>query len=46
MIDLIIYAIPAFVLLLVLIAWDRIFGAFQGETERPRYGLELSRPAS
>jgi hypothetical protein len=23
----------------ILIVWDRIFGTFQGETERPRYGL-------
>jgi hypothetical protein len=23
----------------ILIVWDRIFGSFQGETERPRYGL-------
>ncbi|HEY6551692.1 MAG TPA: sterol desaturase family protein [Solirubrobacterales bacterium] len=23
----------------ILIIWDRIFGSFQGETERPRYGL-------
>ncbi len=23
----------------ILIIWDRIFGTFQGETERPRYGL-------
>jgi len=23
----------------ILIVWDRLFGSFQGETERPRYGL-------
>jgi sterol desaturase/sphingolipid hydroxylase (fatty acid hydroxylase superfamily) len=23
----------------ILIVWDRLFGTFQGETERPRYGL-------
>jgi len=23
----------------ILIIWDRIFGTFQGETERPKYGL-------
>jgi hypothetical protein len=23
----------------ILIIWDRLFGTFQGETERPRYGL-------
>jgi sterol desaturase/sphingolipid hydroxylase (fatty acid hydroxylase superfamily) len=23
----------------ILIIWDRLFGSFQGETERPRYGL-------
>jgi hypothetical protein len=27
------------VVFVYVIIWDRIFGSFQGETERPRYGL-------